>query len=187
MSITRVVLLAGIAIVGILFVFFHDTFLGIFFNIKDSIHDFIKSLKYGNFTEREETIANVYLNYHYPVYSPYRSYCWNCETEVNSADSPRCPICGIYICLNCGACHPNCTNRDEKIYISEKEARAMLQGKKKKPMKNRIKSVSERANDKIYYCERVEKEFGPVEQVQNKLMKKTQKEKEKAEKKTKDK
>ena len=73
------------------------------------------------------------------------------------------------------------------LYISEKEARAMLNGKKKKSMNNRIKAVKPRANDKIYYCERVEKEFGPVEQVQNKLMKKTQKEKEKAEKKTKDK
>lgn len=164
MSIPQVVILAVIASAMILLVFFHRRVMEILFGIKDSFSDFFLSLKYGNFTEREETVCNIYLNYHYPLYSPYRSYCWNCEKEVNSADSPRCPVCGIYICLNCGACHPNCTNRDEKILVSEKEVRALLKGKKKKAMKRRINSIKGKSNDKIYYCAPVEKEFGAVNQ-----------------------
>lgn len=162
MPIKTVIIFAGMAICGIIVVFFHRQILEILFNIKDSVSDFFASLKYGNFTERENSICNVYLNYHYPRYSPYKSYCWNCQNEVNSTDSPRCPVCGIYICLECGACHPNCSDRDEKIYISEKEVRAMLKGKKKKAIENRINSVKNHANDKIYYCEIAEKEFGPV-------------------------
>ena len=160
MPIPYVIALAAVAIVLILLVFFHRRVIEILYNIKDSFDDFLMSIKYGNFTEREEAICNIYLNYHYPVYSPYRSYCWNCKAEVNSADSPRCPVCGIYICLKCGACHPNCSDRDEKIYISEKEVRALLKSKKKKAMKHRINSVKGRANDKIYYCAPVEREFG---------------------------
>ena len=38
----------------------------------------------------------------------------------------------------------------------------MLGGKKKKAIQNRIKAVREHANDKIYYCEMAEKEFGAV-------------------------
>lgn len=162
MPIKNVVILAVLAICGIIVVFFHRQVIEIFINIKDSIGDFFASLKYGNFTERENSICNVYLNYHYPRYSPYKSYCWNCQSAVTSVSSPRCPVCGIYICLECGACHPNCSDRDEKIYISEKEVRAMLQGKKKKAIKNRIKTVKPLANDKIYYCEIAEKEFGAV-------------------------
>lgn len=162
MPIDKVIILAGMAICGIIVVFFHRRIFDILFNIRDSIKDFFASLKYGNFTERENSICNVYLNYHYPRYTPYKSYCWNCQGEVNSTESPRCPVCGIYICLECGACHPNCSDRDEKIYISEKEVRAMLKGKKKKAIENRIKSVKGHANDKIYYCEIAEKEFGPV-------------------------
>lgn len=101
MSIPQVVILAVIASAMILLVFFHRRVMEILFGIKDSFSDFFLSMKYGNFTEREETVCNIYLNYHYPIYSPYRSYCWNCEKEVNSSDSPRCPVCGIYICLNC--------------------------------------------------------------------------------------
>ena len=163
MSTTTVIILAFLAICGIFAVFFHRRLFDIFFNLRDSVKDFFKSLKYGNFTQRENSICNVYLNYHYPRYTPYKNYCWNCQNEVNSRESPRCPVCGIYICLKCGACHPNCSDRDEKIYISEKEVRAMLGGKKKKAMQNRIKAVKEHANDKIYYCEIAEKEFGPVE------------------------
>lgn len=162
MSTKMVILLAAMAICGIVVVFFHQRIIEILFNIKDSISDFASSLKYGNFTERENSICNVYLNYHFPRYTPYKSYCWNCQNEVNSSDSPRCPVCGIYICLECGACHPNCSDRDEKIYISEKEVREMLKGKKQKAIQNRINSVKSHANDKIYYCEMAEKEFGPV-------------------------
>ena len=143
MPIPYVIALAAVAIVLILLVFFHRRVIEILYNIKDSFDDFLMSIKYGNFTEREEAICNIYLNYHYPVYSPYRSYCWNCEAEVK-----------------CGACHPNCSDRDEKIYISEKEVRALLKSKKKKAMKHRINSVKGRANDKIYYCAPVEREFG---------------------------
>ncbi len=158
----KIGLLAVAAMCGILFIFFHRRIIEIFFNIKDSISDFFASLKYGNFTEREESMCNVYINYHYPRYNPYKSYCWNCENEVNSSESPRCPVCGIYICMNCGSCHPNCSDRDRKIYISEKEIREMLKGNKKKAIRNRINMVKDKANDKIYYCEPVEKEFGPV-------------------------
>ena len=38
----------------------------------------------------------------------------------------------------------------------------MLQGKKKKALQNRINVVKGNANDKIYYCEIAEKEFGAV-------------------------
>lgn len=162
MSVRNVVLLAILAICGIVAVFFHRQIIEIFFNIKDSLNDFTASLKYGNFTERENSICNVYLNYHYPRYTPYKNYCWNCQKEVNSTTSPRCPVCGIYICLECGACHPNCSDRDEKIYISEKEVRAMLNGKNRKAILNRINDVKSHANDKIYYCEIAEKEFGAV-------------------------
>lgn len=160
MTIPQVILLAAIAIVLILLVCFHRRVIEILYNIKESIGDFFLSLRYGNFTQREETVCNIYLNYHYPHYSSYRSYCWNCDKEVNSKQSPRCPVCEIYICLNCGSCHPHCTNRDEKIYVSEKEARALLKGKKKRAMKNRVKAVKSKANDKIYYCQPVEQEFG---------------------------
>ena len=168
MSTKQVILLAILACMGIMVVFFHRKFIEIFMSIKDSISDFFVSLKYGNFTEREESIVNVYINYHYPRYSPYRSYCWNCNEEVNSADSPRCPICGINICMNCGSCHPKCTERDKKIYISEKEVREMLRGSKGKAIRNRIKTVSGKANDKIYYCAPVENEFGAVTLENNK-------------------
>ena len=40
----------------------------------------------------------------------------------------------------------------------------MLQGKKQKAIQNRINSVKVHANDKIYYCEAVEKEFGAITQ-----------------------
>ncbi len=162
MSIRNVIILAVLAICGIVAVFFHRRIFEIVFNIRDSISDFFASMKYGSFTDRENSLCNVYLNYHYPRYSPYKSYCWNCQKKVTSTDSPRCPVCGIYICLNCGACHPKCSDRDEKIYISEKEVRAMLKGKNRKALQNRINSVKNLANDKIYYCEMVEKEFGKV-------------------------
>ncbi|MCQ2471626.1 MAG: hypothetical protein MJ147_06270 [Clostridia bacterium] len=163
MPVRNVIILAIMAICGIFVVFFHRQLIEILLNLKDSFKDFMASLKYGNFTERENSICNVYLNYHYPRYTPYKNYCWNCQKEVNSTDSPRCPVCGIYICLECGACHPNCSDRDEKIYISEKEVRAMLSGKKRKAIINRINTVKSHANDKIYYCAMAEKEFGAVD------------------------
>ena len=171
MSIKQVILISVLASMGIIFVFFHRKIFEILLNIKESVSDFFISLKYGNFTEREESIVNVYINYHYPRYSPYRSYCWNCNEEVNSSKSPRCPVCGIYICLNCGSCHPKCTDRDKKIYISEKEVREMLQGSKASAIKNRIKTVRDKANDKIYYCAPVEKEFGAISGENGKNMK----------------
>ena len=59
--------------------------------------------------------------------------------------------------MNCGECHPNCFDRDKKIVIAEKETLAILKGRKKKAMQNRIESIKARANDKLYYCEELEK------------------------------
>ena len=157
MNVFQVLLLAVCAILLILAVVFHRKVFEMFFKIKDSFRDFFMSLKYGNFTEREETVCNIYLNYHYPVYSPYSSRCHNCNATVSSQDSPRCPVCGIYICMTCGECHTDCFDRDNKIVIAEKETLAILSGKKKKAMENRIEAVKPRANDKLYYCEPLEK------------------------------
>ncbi len=159
MTIPQALLLALVAILIILAVFFHQQVLNILFKIKDSFSDFFLSLKYGNFTEREETVCDIYLNYHYPVYAPYNNECWYCHKQVTSKDSPRCPVCGIYICLECGACHPDCFNRDEKILTAEKEVRVLLAGKKQKAMQNRINAIKSRSNDKSYYCEPVELEY----------------------------
>lgn len=159
MTIPQVIFITVGIILIILAIVFHRSLFNVLFKIKDSFSDFLMSLKYGNFTEREETVCNIYLNYHYPVYVPYNSKCHNCKNSVTSKDSPRCPVCGIYICMKCGSCHPDCFDRDKKILIAEKEVRALLNGKKKKTMKNRIESVKSRSNDKSYYCEPVEKEF----------------------------
>lgn len=157
MKIFLVILLAACAIGLILAIVFRHKVVEAFYKTKDSLADFFMSIKYGNFTEREETVCNIYLNYHYPVYSPYSSSCHNCKSSVSSQDSPRCPVCGIYICMNCGECHPNCKDRDRKIVIAEREALVLLTGKKKKAMRNRIDAVKDRANDKLYYCEPLEK------------------------------
>lgn len=158
MSVPQVLITAACAVLLILAIFFRHRVLNIAFKTRDSISDFFMSLKYGNFTEREETVCNIYLNYHYPVYSPYNGSCWNCNSQVTSTDSPRCPVCGIYICLKCGACHSECFDRDKKIVTAEKETLAILSGKKKKAMENRIEAVKSRSNDKLYYCEPLEKE-----------------------------
>ena len=44
----------------------------------------------------------------------------------------------------------------------------MLRGSKGKAIRNRIKTVSGKANDKIYYCAPVENEFGAVTLENNK-------------------
>ncbi|MBQ8228752.1 MAG: hypothetical protein IJZ88_07045 [Clostridia bacterium] len=157
MSVPQVLILTVVLICLILAIVFRNRVVAFWFKAKDSFSDFLMSLKYGNFTEREETVCNIYLNYHYPVYSPYNSNCYACGKQVTSQDSPRCPVCGIYICMNCGECHPNCTDRDGKIVIAEKETLAILSGKKKMAMQNRIEAVKPRANDKLYYCELLEK------------------------------
>ncbi len=157
MTVPQVIILAAVAICLILAVVFYRKVIDFVLKTRDSISDFLMSMKYGNFTEREETVCNIYLNYHYPVYSPYNSKCHNCSATVSSQDSPRCPVCGMYICMQCGECHPDCFDRDKKIAIAEKEALAILRGKKKKAMQNRIDAVRERANDKLYYCEPLEK------------------------------
>ena len=59
--------------------------------------------------------------------------------------------------MTCGECHPDCFDRDKKIVIAEQETLALLNGKKKKAMQNRIEAVKARANDKLYYCEPLEK------------------------------
>ena len=159
MTIPQVLLVAIAAIGLILAVFFHKHFFNILFKIKDSFHDFFLSFKYGNFTEREETVCDIYLNYHYPVYTPYNGKCSYCKADVTAKDSPRCPICGIYICLECGSCHHDCFNRDEKILAAEREINVLLKGKKKKAMKRRIDAVKSRSNDKHYYCVPVEADF----------------------------
>lgn len=157
MNIFYSLLLATGAVLLILGVVFHRVVAEFALRTRDSFADFFMSLKYGNFTEREETVSNIYLNYHYPVYSPYNSKCHHCNTTVSSQESPRCPVCGIYICMNCGECHPDCFDRDKKIVIAEKETLAILKGRKKKAMQNRIESIKARANDKLYYCEELEK------------------------------
>ena len=157
MEIFYALIVAILAIVIILAIVFRRRVAEFVFKAADSFSDFFMSLKYGNFTEREETVCNIYLNYHYPVYSPYIGRCHNCRSEVTSQDSPRCPVCGMYICMTCGECHPDCFDRDKKIVIAEKETLALLNGKKKKAMQNRIEAVKSRANDKLYYCEELEK------------------------------
>lgn len=157
MKIFQVLILAVCAILLILAIVFYRKVIDTALKIRDSFLDFLMSLKYGNFTEREETVCDIYLNYHYPVYTPYNTSCHNCKATVSSQDSPRCPVCGIYICMSCGECHPDCLDRDNKIVIAEKETLAILGGKKKKAMQNRIEAVKERANDKLYYCEPLEK------------------------------
>lgn len=152
------VLLLSVLVIGIILsIVFRHRVLDVLMRIKDSFADFLMSLKYGNFTEREETVCNIYLNYHYPVYSPYNGRCHSCGATVTSQESPRCPVCGIYICMNCGECHHDCFDRDQKIAIAERETLAILNGKKKKAMQNRIAAVQVRANDKLYYCEPLEK------------------------------
>ena len=151
-------LIVALCVIGIILaIVFRHKVVEFALRTADSFSDFFMSLKYGNFTEREETVCNIYLNYHYPVYSPYNSRCHNCNSAVTSQDSPRCPVCGIYICMTCGECHPDCFDRDKKIVIAEKETLALLNGKKKKAMQNRIEAVKARANDKLYYCEELEK------------------------------
>ncbi len=157
MNIPQILLAATGIILVILAIVFHRSIFNVLFKIKDSCGDFLLSFKYGNFTEREETVSNIYLNYHYPVYTPYNAKCFHCGGKVTSKDSPRCPVCGIYICMECGSCSEACFNRDEKILIAEKEVNALLKGKKKKAMNNRIKAVKDRSNDKLYYCDLVEK------------------------------
>lgn len=158
MTIPQAVLVALAAAGLILAVCFYKKVLDFGCKIRDSVADFFLSFRYGNFTEREETVANIYLNYHYPVYAPYNGNCKSCRATVTSAESPRCPVCGMYICMNCGSCHPDCFERDEKIYVAEKETLAILKGKKKKAMERRIEAVKDRSNDKYYYCELLEKE-----------------------------
>lgn len=157
MNIPQALLIAVAAVCLILGVVFRARVVDIFYKTVDSVVDFFLSFKYGNFTEREETVANIYLNYHYPVYAPFHGKCKSCKSIVSSEESPRCPICGMYICMTCGSCHPDCFDRDEKIVIAEKETLAILSGKKKKAMERRIESVKERSNDKYYYCEPLEK------------------------------
>ncbi len=158
MNIPQIILLALAIILGILAVVFHRSVLNVLVKIWDSFSDFLLSFKYGNFTEREETVSNIYLNYHYPVYSPYNAKCFRCGGKVTSQDSPRCPVCGIYICMNCGSCHRDCFDRDNKIFVAEKEVNAILRGKKKKAMNNRIEAIKSRSNDKTYYCELIDKD-----------------------------
>ena len=158
MNIFQALIVALCAVLLILAIVFRHKVIETVFKTRDSFVDFFMSLKYGNFTEREETVCNIFLNYHYPVYSPYNSKCHHCNTMVTSQDSPRCPVCGIYICLGCGECHPDCFDRDNKIVIAEKESLAILNGRKRKAMENRIEAVKARANDKLYYCEPLEKE-----------------------------
>ncbi len=157
MNVFYALLVAALVICIILAVVFHKKVFVVLLKTRDSLEDFFMSLRYGNFTEREETVCNIYLNYHYPVYSPYNSSCYSCKNQVTSQESPRCPVCGIYICMSCGECHPDCNDRDGKIVIAEREALALLNGKKKKAMLNRIEAVKPRANDKLYYCEPLEK------------------------------
>ncbi len=157
MNIFYALIISVCAIGLILAIVFHNKLFEFLIKIRDSLADFMMSLRYGNFTEREETVCNIYLNYHYPVYTPYNGQCHSCKATVSSQESPRCPVCGIYICMNCGECHPECNDRDRKIVIAERETLAILKGKKKKAMENRIESVKSRANDKLYYCEPLEK------------------------------
>lgn len=60
----------------------------------------------------------------------YLNKCWVCHYKIDSRKNQRCPYCGWYICLHCGACKQGC-NREEKESAIKEMQRKVLSEKVK--------------------------------------------------------
>ena len=46
-------------------------------------------------------------------YEIHMKHCWNCRASINNQKDSRCENCGWNICSECGACSPNCVEKNE--------------------------------------------------------------------------
>ena len=63
-------------------------------------------------SKRKSDAERYFLNKRFsrPGKDTYSSVCWNCKSRIISSINIRCPVCGWYICDNCGSCCFGCSS-----------------------------------------------------------------------------